>query len=71
MTDTKQEEKTYVFKDTEVRLTGRTAIRESNRRSTRGMTSTTKLVEITPTNVENGSWTRWIQQSELFEIQSP
>lgn len=67
-------EKTYVFHDTEVRLTGRTAEREPTRpASTRPSTRkppvvSTTLYEITPVDSLNGSWKKWVRMQELFEI---
>lgn len=63
------DDKTYVFQNVEVKLTGRTADRElkPTRRSTEPTVAT--LYEITPVDQENsGSWKKWVRISELFEI---
>jgi hypothetical protein len=60
--------KTFVFNNTEVKLTGRTADKElkATRRST-GPNITT-LYEITPVDQLNGSWKKWVRMAEMFEI---
>jgi hypothetical protein len=55
--------KTYVNSDTEVRLTGRVAKRKGPG------SKETELVEITPTDENNGTWKKWVPLSSLFEIQ--
>ncbi len=65
--------KTYVFNNTEVRCTGRTADRQVTKtpRRTAGKeptTSVTTLYEVTPTDQLNGSWKKWVRMAELFEI---
>lgn len=66
------EQKTYVFQDTEVKLTGRTADKElkSTRRGSTKDTGPTiaTLHEITPVDALNGSWKKWVRMLELFEI---
>lgn len=65
------EEVTYVYphKDehVEVKLTGRTATK-----SIPGVGSTAArkdtLVEITPLNIEDGRWKRFVRKNELLEI---
>lgn len=63
-----EQEKTYVFTNTEVKLTGRTANKEL--KSTRkGKASVIHVLhEITPSDPENGSWKKWVRMAELFEI---
>lgn len=55
-------EQTYVFEQTEVRKTGRTA--ESKLRS--GKIET--VVEITPVDTMAGSWKKWVREDILFEV---
>lgn len=55
--------KTYVYNDIEVKLTGRVA-----KRSAPG-NKQMELVEITPTDEDNGTWKKWVPLSTLFEIQ--
>ena len=55
--------KTYVYNDTEVKLTQRIA-----ERTVRKKTQT--LYEIQPANPENGSWRKWVMLQELFEIKN-
>jgi len=71
------EQKRYVYKETEVRLTGQTARREllgresSSRRSLNGRAAYRRidvLHEITPANDADGSWTKWVRLAELYQI---
>jgi len=55
--------KTYVLNDTEVKLTGRVA----KRKGPGG--KETELVEVSPSDEDNGTWKKWVPQSSLFEIQ--
>ena len=54
----------YMYNKTEVVLTGRRA-KKSSRRGGRE----TVLYEVTPKDQSNGSWTEWVQLSELYEIE--
>jgi hypothetical protein len=68
MTDTT---KTYVFHDTEVKLTGRTADKElktTRRTKPSAEPTVATLHEITPVDSMNGSWKKWVRMAELFEI---
>lgn len=64
--------KTFVFNNTEVKLTGRTANKElkSTRRGAKANANPTVAVlfEITPIDQLNGSWKKWVKMAELFEI---
>lgn len=51
----------YVYNGTEVKLTGRKAFRKLR-------TKTTYIYEITPLTNEDGSWKKWVQLTELYEI---
>lgn len=53
---------TYVFKNVEVRKTGRTASKELKRGK---MDS---LFEITPVDQTIGSWREWVRDTDLFLI---
>lgn len=53
--------KTYVYDNIEVTPTGRVA--ERTLRS-----KVEILVEVKPTDPENGSWCRWARKQELYEI---
>lgn len=55
--------KTYVLNDTEVKLTGRTATRPQPGGKT------LELVEVTPSDEDNGTWKKWVPRATLFEIQ--
>ncbi len=55
--------KTYVLNDTEVKLTGRVA----KRKGPGGKEM--ELVEVTPSDEDNGTWKKWVPHSSLFEIQ--
>lgn len=62
--------KTYVFQNTEVKLTGRTANKElkPTRRTKSDEPNIATLYEITPVDQLNGSWKKWVRLVELFEI---
>ena len=62
MPDSSESTKTYLFNDVEVVYTGRTAKRtlKNNKIDQR--------FEITPANSEEGSWKKWVRQSDLYEI---
>ena len=63
------EQPTYVHDGVEVKLTGREARKESQRRTTRGRTPRVEiLVEIQPVDVDSGTWKKWVKKEELFEI---
>lgn len=64
-------EKRYVFESLEVKLTGRKATKQAattRRTTTRPAPADVVLVEITPANIEQGSWKKWVKESELFAI---
>lgn len=63
-----EQQKTYVFKDIEVRLTGRTADKELRATRRNQNPAAITLYEITPTDPMNGSWKKWVRMAELFEI---
>lgn len=69
-------EKTYVYNDTEVNLTGRTAEREMKPAATatsrlrKVASSSVALVEITPVDPETGSWKKWVRMVDLYEIKA-
>lgn len=55
---------TYVFEDTEVKLTGRVAVRNTSR-------TQVTLYEITPVNqLTVGGWLKWVRMDALYVIQS-
>jgi hypothetical protein len=54
-------EVTYLYNDQEVKLTGREAVKK-------GRSKVVVRYEITPVILEDGSWTKWVQLSELFVI---
>lgn len=62
----------YVWKESEVRLTGRIAKKKSTtkgggrRREARTLIDT--LYEIEPANDDDGSWKKWVRREELYEI---
>lgn len=65
------EEKTYVFQDVEVKLTGRIAEKELKKtRRTKNDESPpiATLYEITPVDSMNGSWKKWVRMEQLSEI---
>lgn len=67
-----QTPKTYVYQETEVKLTGRTAKRAAGGKASRRTPKTTTeqvVYEITPAEIENGSWKKWVRMAELYEIE--
>lgn len=52
----------YVHQDCEVRLTGRTASRMVGSKKQ-------ELVEITPANMDDGTWKRWVPLNSLFKVE--
>jgi hypothetical protein len=58
---------TYVYDNEEVKLTGRTAIREFQQVPNKPKVKQ-ELVEITPADPDNGSWKKWVQRGVLFEV---
>lgn len=65
---------TFVYQEWEVKMTGRTAERQTNTaRTTRRpgaqvRTQQETLVEITPVNIEDGSWKKWVKPSDLYKV---
>lgn len=60
---------TYVYDGTEVKLTGRTARKDGERRTARGRVSFIDiLVEITPTDKNSPAWKKWVKKEELYKI---
>ena len=60
--------KTYVFGDLEVKLTGREAKKELEARGRRSEPKVYVLHEITPADIEEGSWKKWVKITDLYEI---
>jgi len=54
-------EKTFVYNNTEVILTGRVAQRQMSRKLS-------TLHEIRPADSQNGSWKKWVKLTDLHEI---
>lgn len=59
--------KTYVYEGTEVRKTGRTAVRTLHQGHP-GKTRELTLVEITP--VADFEWKKWVSPDQLYEVVS-
>lgn len=62
---------TYIYDNTEVKKTGRKAVKDTKRatkRSVRSPPDQDILLEVTPVDSENGSWKRWVKQADLYEI---
>jgi len=53
---------TYVCGEDEVKLTGRIATRPVGGK-------VQELVEVTPSNPDNGTWTKWTTKSAMFKVQ--
>lgn len=67
---------TYVYEDTEVKLTGRVAIRKVNKNNTgrrRELHSIneTKLVEVETVATVMASQKMWVSQDDLFIVHDP
>lgn len=54
---------TYVYNGVEVKMTGRRAKKATRRQEH-------VLIEVTPYNQNDGTWTKWANPSELYEIHS-
>lgn len=65
-----EEKTTYVYRGTEVILTGRKASRKiaSSSRRHGSPTIDDVLYEIVPADPKNGTWSSWIKIEELFII---
>lgn len=62
-------EKTYVLDGVEVRLTSRQAIKKGSVRTARGnVDRVSVLVEVQPSDPEQGSWKKWVKREDLYEI---
>ena len=57
------DEKTYLYDNAEVKLTGRTATRKLRN------DKTDERVEITPVDALDGSWKKWVRRAELYDIE--
>ena len=53
-------DKTYVYDNAEVKLTGRKAKKETVSRGRGATNRVHELVEITPADIETGSWKNWV-----------
>lgn len=60
--------KKYVYDNVEVVMTGRTAKKERRTTTRRTAAAPSVLYEITPANLESGSWKKWVKMSDLYEI---
>lgn len=58
---------TFVFKGSEVIKTGRVARRDISRPSSRSV-QYDWLYEVKPVNEQDGTWTEWVRQTDLYEI---
>lgn len=62
---------TYIYDNMEVVKTGRKAAKSvppKKKRSERTPTNQDILFEITPADPDDGTWKRWVRQSDLYEI---
>ncbi len=55
--------KTWLFNDVEIIKTGRTAKR------TLKNDKIDERIEIQPANADEGTWKKWVRQSDLYEIE--
>lgn len=53
----------FVLQDTEVKLTGRKAIRKGPGGKQQ------ELVEVTPVDEDSGTWKKWVPYATLFKIE--
>ena len=60
--------KTYVYGDLEVKLTGREAQKKLEAKGRRLVEKVFTLYEITPSDIEEGSWKKWVKMTDLYEI---
>lgn len=58
--------KTYVYDGTEVKMTGREAVRKVGRAGA-GSTRELKLVEVTPVD-PSFDWKKWVSPDQLYEV---
>lgn len=64
-----QEKQHYVYDGNEVIKTGRTAIRNETRNTSRRTARRVDVLhEIQPANIEDGSWKRWVKKEDLYLI---
>lgn len=64
---------TFVFNGSEVKLTGRKAIKKAesiSRRNRETKTIIDEMVEITPVSIEDGSWKKWVKLDDMFIIEN-
>lgn len=54
----------YVLENIEVKKTGRIAVRQAALPGKKAH----ELVEVTPANENDGSWTKWVTESSLYRI---
>lgn len=67
MTDNTTE---YVFNGVLVVPTGRVAFKDTTRQTLRAsQTIKEKIIEVVPVDIEEGTWKRWVAESELFVVQ--
>lgn len=60
----------YVFNGTLVTKTGRVAKKTTNKETLRASrTVEEQIVEIVPVDIEDGTWKRWVAESDLFIVQ--
>ncbi|MDE1829265.1 MAG: hypothetical protein KGI25_02970 [Thaumarchaeota archaeon] len=62
--------KSYVLNDVEVKLTGRVAEKSIPAVGRNKEPRITYLYEITPTDLEVGSWKKWVRMIDLYEIKA-
>ena len=60
------DKKSYIYDSVEVMLTGRKASKKVKRRR---RIDTETLYEVTPCNIEVGTWKRWVKPEELYVIE--
>lgn len=65
------EQKTeYVFNGILVTKTGRSASKQTNKQTLRSSRTVEEtIVEIVPVDMEDGTWKRWVAESDLFVVQ--
>lgn len=62
MEESSEQTKTFLFEDVEVRKTGRAAKR------TLRNNKVDERFEITPVDPMQGAWTKWVRNSDLYDI---
>lgn len=64
-------EKTFVLDGTEVRMTGRTAVKTMKSMTPGKEGRVFTLYEVTPVDTFAGEWKKWCRMEDVFEVVTP